>query len=188
MSNSRLVLPTPPDQLSLHHQQDDRSRKSGRLPYVPVVRLFPSLAHPLRFVYALRLATSSFLLCMRTLLSTKHWSVDLGPAFESLPSGCLILNGRTDARSDGIRELKSRYPGANTLLLEVFLEGFDTGEQYALHKQGKPEKVICYSSVASHFQSCQNNPKKQIDLDMLKRHWYKSQYESLGLRNPSQSG
>jgi hypothetical protein len=142
---------------------------------------------PLRFVYALRLASRSFVGHIRELLAREHRGVLLGPWYETLPNGCLVRNRRTDARSVGIQELTSRYPEANTIELEMFLEGFDKGERFALGRQDKLAQVVCESSVASHFQNCPHNQKRHLTIDMLKRQWYKSQYESPRHRNPSQS-
>ena len=142
---------------------------------------------PIRFWYALRLASDSFFGCIQILLAKKSWGADLGPAYRQLPNGCLVANERSDVRSEGIQKLESRYPWANTVELEMYLEGFDAGEQFASRKMDTLETVVCCSPVASHFKSCPNNPRHNLDIDMLKRLWYKSQYESPERRNASQS-
>jgi hypothetical protein len=105
---------------------------------------------PIGFWYALRLATRSFVGHTKTLLCKKHWGILLGPRYETLSTGCLVRNERTNARSVGIQELTSRYPWANTVELEMFLEGFDKGEQFALGRLDKPAQVFCESSVSVH--------------------------------------
>ncbi len=117
------------------------------------------------------------------ILRAKRWS-DLGPWYEVLPCGCLVPNERTVARSSGMKELKSRYPWASTVECSMFLEGFDKGEQFGLHISNKPKLV---SSSTSHSERCNLQAKTAISLDMLKRHWYKSQYESPRHSDPSQS-
>lgn len=110
----------------------------------PLIRLVEYL---LRFWYALRLEGRSFSGRMKTLLSRKHWRVDLGLVFESLPNGSLVENSRTNARSRGTQKLKSDYPWANTIDLEIFLRGFHEGEQYvlrSLHTQ-ELEQSLAYS-------------------------------------------
>ena len=141
----------------------------------------------LRFWYALRLASRSLVGHTKTLLDKKRWAVDFGPLFERLPCGCLVPDERTDARSIGIQEIESRYPWASIVELQVFLEGFDAGERYGLRTSGKSAQVNAESSSASHSERCILRAHKQIPVDMLKRQWYKSQYESPRHRNPSQS-
>jgi hypothetical protein len=141
-----------------------------------------------RLVYALRWSGRSFLGHTRFLLATKYWSVDLGLAYERLPNGCLIHNRRTSARSSGIEELQLRYPWATTVHKLMYLEGFDKGERFSLHTEDISRTVVCESSVASHFKTCPNNRRRNLDVDMLKRQWYKSQYESPRQPNSSKSG
>jgi hypothetical protein len=188
MSSTHLPHATQPHPIPTTYQENDQPHK-----LVVALRhrrdvLFRLASGPIRFWYALRCVSGSSLGCIRNLLSRKSWSLLLGPWYEVLPTGCLVRNERSNARSVGIQELMSRYPWANTVELEMFLAGFDKGEQFALGRSGRPAQVVCESSVASHFQSCPNNPKRNLDIDMLKRQWYKSQYESPRLRNPSQSG
>jgi len=97
--------------------------------FQPVIRRVEYL---LRFWYALRLEGRSGLGHIQTLLSKKHWGVDLGSPFERLPDGRLIACVRTDARNQGMQKLESDYPWASTIDLEIFLKGFHAGEQYAL--------------------------------------------------------
>jgi hypothetical protein len=93
-----------------------------------------------RLWYALRLEGRSFAGRMRTLLSIKHWGVDLGPLWEAVPSERQFdLNRRTNARSQGTRNLIGDYPWASSVDLQIFLRGFDVGERYALRSTGTPE-------------------------------------------------
>ena len=84
----------------------------------------------------------------QTLLARKHWGVDLGSVLERLPSGRLIQNERTDARSCGIRELVSAHPWASNIDLQIYLEGFDAGERFALYIPGTREHT-CSAIEAS---------------------------------------
>jgi hypothetical protein len=86
----------------------------------------------LRFGYALRLAGDSFRGHTQTLLARKHWGVDLGPLFECSPDGCLVHDKRTDARNCGMQELVLAHPWANMVDMQIYLEGFDKGEQFVL--------------------------------------------------------
>jgi len=185
MSNSRLPRTIQPYPLIPGRQSDDLQRKPD-VRHRPISRLFQG-SRLRRFLCALRWVSGSLFPCIRILLAKKYWGVDLGPAYCSLLSGCLVANERTDARSDGIQKLRSHYPWANTVLLDVYLEGFDAGERFASRKMDTSETVVCCSPVASHFHSCPDNPKRDLDFDMLKRLWYKSQYESPRHSDPSQS-
>lgn len=102
-----------------------------------------------RFWYALRLAIRSGYGNMKTLLSKKHWAVDLGLHFERLECGCLVPNERTSARNNGMKDLEASYPWANTVLVQMFLDGFDKGEQYILGKMDRSGRVSVESSVTS---------------------------------------
>lgn len=134
------------------------------------------------FVHISRQAIDSLRGYTKT-LRAKKWT-DLGPWYEVLPCGCLVPNERTNARSAGTIELKSRYPWANTVECLMFLEGFDKGEQFALGNLSKSKQV---SSSTSHPERCISQAKDPITIDMLKRQWYKSQYESPRHSDPSQS-
>jgi len=92
----------------------------------------------LRLWYALRHEGRSFVGHTRTLLAKKHWGVDYGPLYESLPDEHLILNKRTDACIRGTQDLAMDYPWASMVDRQIFLRGFDAGEQYALLSTGTP--------------------------------------------------
>jgi len=85
----------------------------------------------LRFWYALRYESRSFLGHMRLLLATRQWGVDLGPLGAYLPDGRLIANEQTKAHSLGMQELSCRHPSASTIDKEIYLEDFLAGEQFA---------------------------------------------------------
>jgi hypothetical protein len=188
MSNSHLHQANQHESNSLdssvRHHRLDTSAWVSRCTHV--LQSFRVLTHP-RFWYALRLSLRTAFGCMKTLLSKKHWAVDFGPLLERLPCGCLVHDGRTDARSVGTQEIESRYPWASIVELQMFLEGFDVGERYALRTLGKPAQVNAESSSASHSERCILQAKPQIPIDMLKRQWYKSQYESPRHQDASQS-
>lgn len=104
----------------------------------PLVRL---ASHCLRFWYALRLEGRSFYGHIQTLLAKRHWGVDLGPLYENLPGERLFENKRTAARSAGMEALVSEHPWASSIDLQIFLEGFHAGEQYALHMTNRQERT-----------------------------------------------
>ena len=118
----------------------DRFRKSVSGWKIAHFALWQRLRGLLRFVYALRSEGHSFVGHMQTLLGKKHWGVDLGPLLERSNCGQLQRNGRTDARSYGTQALVSRYPWASSIDLQVFLDGFDMGERYALGTLDIPEQ------------------------------------------------
>ena len=105
-----------------------------------------------RLVRALLLEGRSFFGRTRTLLGKRHWDVLLGPALERDTAGHLQSNSRTDARSDGIQALETRYRWANTIDAEIFLEGFDVGEEFALRTQ-RTQSHESVSSLALHDSS-----------------------------------
>src|ERR1700731_675866 len=90
----------------------------------------------LRFVYALRWEGRSLFGRIQTLLSRKQWDVTAGPDTVCLLDGRVLKNKRTAARKHGIEELVSRYPWASTVDLQMFLDGFDLGEQYGRSSLG----------------------------------------------------
>lgn len=116
-----------------HDVRPDKPRDSFRSPGLRVSRLqFCLVTRWLRIWYALKIAGRSFRGHMRILLAKKYWAVDLGPLFQPLPDGCFDENSRTRSRRLGIEAIKQSHPWANTVDLEIFLQGFDWGERYAL--------------------------------------------------------
>jgi hypothetical protein len=109
---------------------DDPSHKWAWVWRVTPYRLWPSLESLLRFAYALRWEGRSLFGRIQILLSRKQWGLDLGPEYVTLLDGRRLRNKRTAARSYGIEELASCYPWASMFDLELFLKGFDLGEQY----------------------------------------------------------
>jgi hypothetical protein len=95
-------------------------------------------------------------------------------------------NARTLVRSLYIQRLLAIRPWVDSQDLELFLIGFDAGETWAcdsrdrLYKEQIPESASSW--ITPEIRSEINNT-----LDMLKRQWYKSQYESPRQPNPSQS-
>ena len=56
----------------------------------------------------------------------------LGLVYQESPSGHLILNKRTKARVLSTQEIETDYPWASSVEAEIFLRGFDAGEQFAV--------------------------------------------------------
>lgn len=62
--------------------------------------------------------------------------VEIGPSVQ-LVEGCSGPNEHTLARAEGIERLLARYPHADNLDLQLFLEGFEAGEQYCISRSVK---------------------------------------------------
>jgi hypothetical protein len=75
-------------------------------------------------------------------------SVDLGAAFSPQGAGWLP-NTRTIARAEGIRTLQAIRPKVDIADIQMFLAGFDAGEQYALDRGDSPPHS---SQGAQHIQ------------------------------------
>jgi hypothetical protein len=113
---------------------------------------------------------------------TNIFEVGTGLALQRDRTGCLRPNIRTQARAVYTEKLLATYSWVDSCDLRVFLMGFDAGEQWTLYTQSnEPEKRI---ESLPYFTS---DDKNNLTLDMLKRQWYKSQYESARHQDPSQS-
>jgi hypothetical protein len=145
MSTTRHPQPTQPNRparVSLPDQWRGRPNKWAWA-WRPIPSfLIRHVSHLLRFVYAIRLEGRSFVCRTRTLLAIEHEGVDLGSVLERLPSGHLIQNERTSARSCGIRELVSAHPWASNIDLQIYLVGFDAGERFAHRNSDRRERTI----------------------------------------------
>src|ERR1700676_2597051 len=76
--------------------------------------------------------TRSFLGHIETVCDTRvyrHAVVDLGPAFEILQNGSLVLNTRTQTRISSTKKLHEHYPWNSAVDLQIFLLGWDTGNE-----------------------------------------------------------
>ncbi len=90
----------------------------------------------LRFWYALKISARSFRGHMSELLSKRHWGADLGPQLQQSAVGHLVEDERTKSRIAGTEWLSTARPWAsNTVEVEIFLQGFDWGERYALSRR-----------------------------------------------------
>lgn len=95
-------------------------------------------------------------------------------------------NARTLVRSLYIQRLLAIRSWADSQDLQIFLMGFDAGEIWAwgsrdrLYREQIPESASSWITpeIAGEIHNT---------LDMLKRQWYKSQYESPRHRNSGQS-
>jgi|HubBroStandDraft_4_1064222.scaffolds.fasta_scaffold53167_2 hypothetical protein len=128
-----------------------------------------------------RTAVRSCLGHIRTQSAKGQATVGLGP------HGHLgARNARTLVRTLYTQKLLAIHPWADLQDLEIFLMGFDAGETFAsdsrdrLYKEQIPE-------VQSSWITPEIEHEIHITLDMLKRQWYKSQYESARHQDPSQS-
>jgi hypothetical protein len=68
-------------------------------------------------------------------ISAKSQTVSFGPAFRRLPDGSLQPESRTIERSKRIDNLLATRPWADRVDIQIFLEGFDAGEQWCLGNQ-----------------------------------------------------
>ena len=85
-------------------------------------------------------AIALFYRCSATLRSARgHWkthtgkgfrAVDLGPALRQLEDGTYQPIGRTTARIECTDRLLAKHPWADVVDLQIFLDGFDAGEQW----------------------------------------------------------
>jgi hypothetical protein len=72
---------------------------------------------------------------------------DLGPLFESGPGpGGLVPCSRTDARSQDVEQLQTKYPWATEADQWMFLLGWESGEAYAYDNPRKREKAAVASA------------------------------------------
>jgi hypothetical protein len=71
----------------------------------------------------------------RSQISAKSLTVPFGPAFRRLPDGSLQPESRTIERSERIDNLLANRPWADRVDIQIFLEGFDAGEQWCLRNQ-----------------------------------------------------
>ena len=74
-------------------------------------------------------AARSFVWHIRIQSPTEPLRVDLGPAPLLLPDGLLLDQPGTRARAEGIRNLSAKDPWADIVHQQIFLMGFDAGEQ-----------------------------------------------------------
>ena len=83
-----------------------------------------------------RLASSvrRLLFCIRD--TSSYSLLDFGPALQRLPDGSFVPSARTDGRSLGIDRLLARYPWADKLDAQIYLEGFDEGERWLRDTRG----------------------------------------------------
>jgi len=88
------------------------------------------------FLYVARLECRSLLGHMRTLVAREYRGIDDGPMGKVLPDGRWIDDERTKARIAGIQALLSRHSWASMVDKEIFLEGFQTAEQFARRTSG----------------------------------------------------
>jgi hypothetical protein len=90
-------------------------------------KLFPNLVPSLCRWYA---AFRSFRGHIRIQSSTSAGRVDLGPSVQ-FHVGCYQANTRTLARAEGIEKLQATHRWVDIVDLQLFLMGFDVGEEYS---------------------------------------------------------
>lgn len=102
-----------------------------------------------QFWCALKIAHRSFRGHIHLLLSRAWWGVDLGPQLQRSPDGHLHENKRTAFRSDCIAQLVAAHPWANSIDLDMFLQGFDLGEAWGAHTGISQRSVAELGSLGS---------------------------------------
>ena len=95
---------------------------------------------------------------IRTQLGGDRVLVSLGPALEQ---HCQSYrpNRRTAARKQGIEILRATHPWADLPTLEIFLKGFDAGEQWGSHMRDFDSKPDLCSPEDALFCSPLNRSK-----------------------------
>lgn len=96
------------------------------------------------------------------LRTIKHQSVDLGPGFERLLDGRLVLNKKTAARSDGTRQLSSKYPWATLADVQIFLLGFDLGFQSGTDNASNGASISFQSSQPPISEGSNSMPPSEV--------------------------
>jgi hypothetical protein len=114
-----------------------------------------------RFWCALRIAGRSFLGHMELLLAKKQWMVDLGPHYQQTIDGHLHENKKTAYRSDCIRAIESIRPWANSIDLEMFLLGFDSGEWFCVHIN-TPQQTVVPSYLIPQLSNFVNSHTSEV--------------------------
>jgi len=89
-----------------------------------------SLANLAFYARRTHAAVRSFRGHIGILFSTTR-GVSLGPAFQPQSEGHLP-NERTYARAEGIRNLQATHPWVDNADLQIFLMGFDAGEEHCI--------------------------------------------------------
>ncbi len=126
-------------------------------------------------------AFRSFLGHTRTQLAKGQVGFRIGPHCHREAS-----NARTLCRTLYIQRLLATHPWADSQDVELFLIGFDAGDIWSESSRDiLPKELIPESS--SRWITPEIRREINNTLDMLKRQWYKSQYESPRHSNPSQS-
>lgn len=69
----------------------------------------------------------------------------MGPCFRKLVDGALVQESRTTARSEGIDKELAKYPWMDLVHYQIFLDGFDAGEQYCPNNSDSECKPVQWS-------------------------------------------
>lgn len=88
--------------------------------------------------------------------------VDFGPALVRDHAGCLRPCIRTHARAEYIKAVLAMHPQADMIDLQMFLEGFDAGEQWTLYRVDKESDMRL--EPGSWLASVEHIPSKIIQL------------------------
>jgi hypothetical protein len=66
----------------------------------------------------------------KTQSTTKHRTIDFGPALQSLPDGSFQPRIETQARIRGIDNRSATHPWVDSLDMQMFLDGFEAGARW----------------------------------------------------------
>lgn len=108
----------------------DLERKSWRGWHSAKLRLYRWVLGNAQRWYTLLSTFRSFRGHIQTIRTIEHQSVDLGPAVQRSPDGHFLPCTRTVAHSHGIRCLRTMYPWADLVDVQVFLLGFGEGAKW----------------------------------------------------------
>jgi hypothetical protein len=114
-------------------------------------------------------------------------SVDFGPCLDSDCNGRLSLNTRTLARKLYTKKIAAIYPWMDMVDRQMFLNGFDAGELLSLDTGNSALNIGHPATENNSWLTPEIAREIHLNIDMLKRQWYKSQYESAGHSDPSPS-
>jgi hypothetical protein len=96
-----------------------------------------------RKTYTLFVESRSFLASLRIQLAKDRLSFRFGPSLQSHPQG-RVRNRRTLVRMMGIGNLLAIYPWVTHQNFEIFLMGFDAGEQWERDSRGNTQHLGQY--------------------------------------------
>jgi len=127
-SRKRSIMGTDVHEPFANQFREDIQRSVIRVRLFVIHRLRPHLLHWRQLIYAIRYEFGSLVGRIKFLLSKTYFGVDPGPYHSEGPDGHLFCNQRTQIRTADIIALKNRHPWASSMDGQIFLEGWEAGE------------------------------------------------------------